>query len=815
MEGKGFNPPLGIGVYSPAPEAEFVPAPPHSSPTLRFDVYKLDLRAGELYKNERKIKLQEQPFQILAMLLEQPGQVVTREQLRERLWPENTFVDFDHSLNTAVKKLRQALNDEADKPRYIETLPKRGYRFIGPAVESLPAPHPAHDTEHASRADETAEESESTPTNLVAVVPPARVRWKSIASVVLLVAAVGVGAYFALHRRAPLTTKDTIVIADFSNSTGDPVFDDTLKQGLAVKLGQSPFLSILSDEKVHDTLKLMGRAPSERLTPEIARDLCQRAGSAAVVDGSIAKLEDEFVLGLNAVNCHSGEYLAREQITSEDKRHVLAALGKAAQDLRRKLGESHGSLQKYDTPIEQATTPSLEALKAYSLGRKTSAEKGEVAAIPFFERAIELDPNFAAAHNLLGGTYLALGEPGLAEKSLVMAYELRDHVSDREKFHIAADYHAGATGDLEKSNQICEQWTRSYPRDRAPHQLMALNFEYIGRYERAIAENQEAIRLDPNVAAVYSNLMEVLTPLNRLAEAKLIYRQALDRKLDGTYLHADRYVIAFLENDAVEMQRQIQLARDMPGAEDWLFSLQSDTAAYAGQLVKARELSHQAMESARRNDLKEIAAIWQMNAAVREAEFGNALYARAAVDEGLKLATTKDSRTLAALILARAGDPTRALALADGLANQFPQSAELNLYWLPSIRAAVQLDRGNPAEALKLLEPTAPYELGYPRPQLEGGSLIYPAYLRGQAFLLLRRGTEAAAEFQKFIDQRAAVVNCPFGALAHLWLGRAYAFEGDGAVARKSYQEFFSLWKDADPDIPILRQAQSEIAKLR
>jgi eukaryotic-like serine/threonine-protein kinase len=800
-------------VYSSSPEAEFMPAPPHSSPTLRFDVYTLDLRAGELYKDGRKIRLQDQPFQILAMLLEQPGQVVTREQLRERLWPEDTFVDFDHSLNTAVKKLRQALNDEADKPRYIETLPKRGYRFIGPAVESLAAPSPPGRRESAPRADTEAAKQISPSVGLGTDVPPHRTTWKA-ASVVLLAAALGVGAYLALHRRAPLTEKDTIVIADFSNSTGDPVFDDTLKQGLAVQLAQSPFLSILSDERVHENLKLMGRAPDERLTPEIARDLCQRTGSAAVIAGSIATLQDQFVVGLNAVDCHTGEFLAREQVTSEDKRHVLASLGKAAQDLRGKLGESLSTLQKYDRPLDQATTPSLEALKAYSLGRKTSAEKGQVAGIPFFHRAIELDPNFAAAYATLGGAYVAVGEPGLAEQNLVKAYELRGRVSELEKFEITAHYLTGVTGDLEKSNQTAEQWAHTYPRDFRPHQLLAWHYELLGRYDKAVAENREAIRLDPDVALLYSNLMEVYTPLNNLREAKAAYRQAADRHLDSTFLHADLYVIAFLENDAAEMQRQIQLARDMPGAEDWLFSEQSDTAAYFGQLAKAGELSRQAVESARRNDLREVAANWEMNSAIREVEFGNIPQARREVEQSLKLATTKDSRTIAAIVLARAGDTTRAQALADGLQKDYPQSTELNLYWLPSIRAAVYLNRGNPEEALKLLDPTTPYELGYPRPQLEGGSLVYPAYLRGQAYLLLHRGSEAAAEFRKFIDQRAVVVNCPFGALARLWLGRAHAMEGNSAEARKSYEDFFTLWKEADPDIPILRQAKSEFAKL-
>jgi DNA-binding winged helix-turn-helix (wHTH) protein/Tfp pilus assembly protein PilF len=765
-----------------------MPDPSKASLPLRFDAFVLDPRAGELYKSGRKIKLQEQPFQILAMLLEQPGQVVTREQLRERLWPEDTFVDFDHSLNTAVKKLRQALNDEANKPRFIETLPKRGYRYVGPTMESGPATEPSRGDESLSIPGEEAGKSEAMSARTAEAAPSPGIRSKFVVPAAILVITLGAAAYFALHRRSPLTEKDIILISDFSNSTGDPVFDDTLKQGLAVQLAQSPFLAILSDEKVHNTLKLMGRPPDERLTPTVARDLCQRAGSAAVIEGSIAKLENEYVVGLNAVNCRTGENLAREQITSEDKAHVLAALGKAAQELRGKLGESLSSVQKYDTPIEQATTPSLEALQAFTLAMKTAHESGEVKSIPYFKRAIELDPK---------------------------AYELKERVSEPERFNITALYHTAISGDLEKANQTCELWARAYPRDEIPHLLTGLNYEYLGRDEQAISEDLKAIQLNPDYAVTYSNLMEAYTPLKRLEEAKATYRKALERKLDGPYLHTDMYVVAFLENDAAGMQRQIDLSASMPGAEDWLFSQQSDTSAYSGRLTMAREFSRRAMESARRNDLNEVAAIWRMNAAVREVEFGNANLAREAVEESLRLANTRDSQVLAALVLARAGDSARAQTLADSLEKQFPQSTELNSYWLPSIRAAIQLDRGKAADAIKTLEPAIPFELGYPRPQLEGGSLIYPAYLRGQAYLLLHQGSAAAGEFQKFIDQRAVVVNCPLGALAHLWLGRAHALEGNVIAATKSYEEFLALWKDADPDVPILRQAKSEFAKLK
>ena len=389
-----------------------MPPPSRASGPLRFDAFVVDLQTGELHKSGHKIRLQEQPFQILAILLEQPGQVVSREQLRERLWPEDTFVDFDHSLNTAVKKLRQALNDEANKPRFIETLPKRGYRYVGPAIESGLAAEGPRGDESGSIADGDRGRAEATAIATAEAGPPAGIRPKYAISAAILVIVLGATAYLALHRRSPLTEKDTIVIADFSNSTGDPVFDDTLKQGLAVQLAQSPFLAILSDEKVQITLKLMGRPPDERLTPDIARDLCQRAGSAAVIEGSIAKLEDAYVVGLNAVDCRTDENLAREQRTSEDKKHVLAALGNAAQELRGKLGESFSSIQKYDTPIEQATTPSLEALQAFTLAMKTTREFGEVKSIPYFKRAIELDPNFALAHARLGAAYIGLGGAG-------------------------------------------------------------------------------------------------------------------------------------------------------------------------------------------------------------------------------------------------------------------------------------------------------------------------------------------------------------------------------------------------------------------
>jgi DNA-binding winged helix-turn-helix (wHTH) protein/tetratricopeptide (TPR) repeat protein len=783
-----------------------MPTPGQNSGTLRFDLFTLDLRAGELHKSGRKIKLQEQPFLILVMLLEQPGQVVTREELRERLWPKDTFVDFDHSLNTAIKKLRQALNDEADKPRFIETLPRRGYRFVGPAVEKLAAPAP-----QSSGAPGTNQATSDTASKTA---KDSHIPWPLLGLLALLVVALAAGAFFFLRRAPVLTEKDTIVLADFTNTTGDAVFDGTLRQGLAVQLAQSPFLGILSDEKVRDTLKLMGRAPGDRLTPDVARELCQRAGSKVYLSGSIASLGTQYVLGLNAVDCRTGDSIVQEQVQAARKEDVLKALGDATTKLRQKLGESLSSIEKYDTPLEQATTPSLEALRAFSLGNKTSGETSVVAAIPFFKQAIELDPSFALAHAVLGSEYIGLGEPGQAAENIEKAYSFRDRVSEPEKFYITSLFYSGVTGELEKSNQTCDLWARTYPRDYRPHLVLGLHYEFLGLYDKAVSEDREAIRLNPDVAIVYSNLMEAYTPLNRLQEAKATYRQAVEHRLDGPFLHADLYVVAFLENDAAEMQRQISLAGGMPGAEDWLFSLQSDTAAFSGHLATAQEFSRRAVESARRNDLNETAAMWRMNAALRDVEFGNADRARQEIREGLSLASTRDIQILAALALARAGDTARAQALADDLEKRFPANTILLNYWLPSIRAAIDLDRGHPAEAITILEAAGPYEMGYPQPQLEGGSLLYPVYLRGLAYLQSHQAEKAAAEFRKFLDSRAIVVNCPLAALAHLQLGRVYVLAGDSAEARRAYSDFLSLWKDADADIPALRQARSEFAGL-
>jgi pentatricopeptide repeat protein len=644
-----------------------------------------------------------------------------------------------------------------------------------------------------------------------------RMHWKIAAPTVLfLVAFVAYGLYWRSHQTAKLTDKDTIVLADFTNTTGDPVFDDTMKQALSISLQQSPFLSLLSDQKVKDTLGLMGRPPSERLTSQVAREVCQRTGSAAVLEGSISSLGSEYVLGLSTVNCQTGDVLAQEQIQAARKEDVLNALGTASTKLRQKLGESLSTVQKFDAPLAEATTSSLEALKAFSLGGKASQQQESNAAIPYYRRAIELDPNFALAYSGLGSLYTSLlGEPGLGAENIRKAYDLRERVSKSERFDITANYYESVTGDLERSEQTYKSWAQAYPRNAQPHTNLGFGYEQRGRYEEGVVEEVEAIRLSPDQGVAYTNLIEGYTALNRLDEAKKIYRQALERHIEGQFLHDDLYAIAFLEGDTQGMKRQLDAAGSKAGVEDLMFSAQSDTEAFYGRLERARGFSHQAVNSALRADLKETAATWQLNSALREAEFGNFEQARQEVKAGLAIASARDAKTIAALALACAGDSTRARALADNLQKQFPLNTMLNHYWLPVVRAYAEIRGGHPAEALKLLEDTKSYDLGFPQPQFSEGGLLYPPYVRGQAYLALRQGQQAAAEFQTFLDRRTIVQNNPLGALARLQLARALSMNGDASGARKVYQDFFALWKDADADIPILLAATSEYAKLQ
>jgi eukaryotic-like serine/threonine-protein kinase len=641
------------------------------------------------------------------------------------------------------------------------------------------------------------------------------IRWAAVAGATIVVIGLTVGGWLLFSPKThALTDKDTIVLADFTNTTGDTVFDDTLKQALATELQQSPFFNTVSDRKVDETLKLMGRTADQRLDEKTALDLCQRTGSKAVLAGSIANLGSVYVVGLNALNCQTGDSLARGEAQASKKEDVLNALGRAATQLREKVGESLSTIQKYSTPIEEVTTPSLEALKAYSLGRKALQQKGNTAATLFYKRAIELDPNFAMAYASLGSSYSNLGETGLASENIQKAYDLRDRVSEREKFRISNVYYTLVTGELEKANQVCELWAQAYPRDYLPPSYLGLNYSYLGQYERAVTETLEALRLNADISIDYDNLIQFYAYLNRFDEAKEAYQQAMAHKLELPGVYTTLYGVAFLQDDIAEMQRQVARATGKPG-ENRILSYQSDTEAFSGHLGKARDFSRRAIESAKRADRKETAAGWQMNAALREAEFGNMAQARDETAAALVLASTREEHILAALALARAGDSAQAQRMADELEKQNTVNTVIVSYWLPTIRAAVEINRNNPAKAVELLQSATFYELGTPLPEAEFGGFLYPAYVRGEAYLLLHKGNEAGAEFQKFLDHRGLVANCPLASLAHLGLGRAFALQGDTVKAKAAYQDFLTLWKDADADIPILIVSKAEYTKLQ
>jgi serine/threonine protein kinase/tetratricopeptide (TPR) repeat protein len=641
-------------------------------------------------------------------------------------------------------------------------------------------------------------------------------RWRAIVPAAVAILALSVGTYFYFHRSPKLSDKDTIVLADFTNTTGDPVFDGTLRQGLSVQLEQSPFLSIVPEQQVQQTLQMMGQTPDAKLTPEIARELCQRMGSAAALDGSIAQIGSQYLLTLKAVNCASGESVASTEAQASDKNHVLDSLGKTASEIRSKLGESLSTVQKLDIPLEQATTPSLEALKALSSGRRVWFTTGEAASIPFYKRAIELDPNFALAYAWLGIASTSIGEPSIAAGYTRKAYELSGRTSEPEKYFISAVFHKEVTGDIEKAAQSCKLWIQAYPRSQMPHvYLSGAIYPVIGQYEKAVEEAREAIRLKPDSPISYTFLMLNETSVNRLDEAKAAYEQALEHKLKSPLFHLALYQTAFLQNDVAGMAQQVARSAGLPGVEDELLSLEAETAAYSGRLREAREFSRRAMDSAERAEEKEPAATYFALSGLREALFGNAEEARRRAPLAMGRSAGRDVQYGFALALAYAGDDGRARTLADDLGKRFPEDTLVQLNYLPTLRAKLAVSRGNVAEAIENLRVAEPYELGQTTSSTYGWTAMYPVFVRGEAYLAMHQGNEAAAEFQKILERRGIVVNSPIGALAHLGLARSCVLQGDTAKAKVAYQDFLALWKDADPGIPILKQAKAEYAKLQ
>jgi eukaryotic-like serine/threonine-protein kinase len=641
----------------------------------------------------------------------------------------------------------------------------------------------------------------------------------------LLVATLCVWLYFRSRGNNVLNAKDTIVLADFANSTGDPVFDDTLKQALTVSLNQSPFLNVLSDNKVAATLQLMARPVDTKLTPEVARDLCQRAGSRAYIAGSVASLGSEYVLGFKAVNCQSGEVLAQKQVTAATKEKVLEAVGQAATNLRSELGESLATVQKFDVPLPEATTSSLEALKQLSLGDKAFREKGPGTALPYHQRAIQLDPNFAAGFQAIGVDYITAGESERAREYYAKAFDLRSHAGERERQRIEADYYTNVTGDLNKAAQAYQDLIESYPRDFRAHLDLGVVYCSLGQYEKSKEMFKQCVEIEPDNGASYSDLVNSQLALQEFDEARQTVRKAQSLKIDSFILRNALYGLAFFQRDPTAMAEQQKWFATQPDSENYGIALESDTDAYAGHLVRARELTRRAVDSAVRADSKETGAVWWENAALREAGFGNTAEAKQEAAEGLKLSSSSQSVAVeAALAYAMVGDTTKAESLTRDLNARFPSDSQLQAVMLPPVNAQLALDRKDPHGAIDALQPAIPMDLsqiGY----LGNLSCLYPAYVRGNAYLAAGQGSEAAAEFQKIIDHSGIVWNCFTGALARLGVARAYALEArtshgaDADAARvralAAYKEFLTLWKDADPDIPILKEAKAEYAKLQ
>jgi hypothetical protein len=664
----------------------------------------------------------------------------------------------------------------------------------------------------------TAVQPPSSGVNVAAAERAPKKIWKIAIPAVVVAAALAVGGYFYAHRTPVLTEKDTIVLADFTNTTGDAVFDGTLRQGLAAQLDQSPFLNLLSDQRIAQTLGLMAQPKDARLTSALAREVCERTASAATIDGSISSLGSQYVLGIKAVNCHNGDVLANEQATANGKEQVLKALGEASTKIRVKLGESLASVQKYDAPAENVTTSSLEALQAFSLGYKAAnVSRDDAAAIPFYQRAVSLDPNFAMAYARMGTCYTNLGELARSAENLRKAYALRERVSERERFYIDTHYEQFVNGNLDAARKAYELWAQTYPRDAVPPTNLNVAYLLLGDYEKSLAASQLALKLNPGSGLSYANLVTGYYDLNRFDEARATAAEAKAHNLDSPTIHETLYVLDFMQHDAAGMEREAAEVMGKPGYEDQLLSSEASMAAYAGQFSKSRELMRRASESAQRADEKETAADYLSGGGLQEALVGNMSQARQQVQAALALSTGRDVQSISAITLGLAGDAAQATRLAADLSKRYPQDTLVQFLYLPMVRATIALQAGKGDAAIEALAPAAPYDLS------AAPMVVYPPYFRGQAYLAAHQGALAAAEFQKVLKYRAIEFGDPIGALANLGLARAYMLEAQSAQgpdadaarakARASYQDFLALWKDADPDIPIYITAKSEYAK--
>ena len=723
------------------------------------------------------------------------------EDIINRALEKDRDLRFQHAseIRAELKRLRRDTDSGRSSVRPV----------AGIAEEDLTSPGRPSSGPHASTASPTPTAvGNEQPSKAQSIV------WRALAaSVAALIVVAGAYTYFRAAHAAKLTERDTIVLADFTNTTGDSVFDGALRQGLSSQLEQSPFLNLLSDDRIAQTISLMARPKDTRLTHELAREVCQRTASAATIEGSVSSLGSQYVLGLKAVNCRNGDLLAEQQVTANGKEQVLKTLGDAATKIREKLGESLASVQKYDAPPDSVTTPSLEALQAYSLGSQAMGIKGDfVAAIPFFQRAIQLDPNFAMAHARLSTNYSNLSEDARAIDAIRKAYELRERVSEREKLYIVSHYEGYLTRNWEAARNAYELWAQTYPRDDVPPTNLSVLYDNMGDYDKALAADLKAMSLTPDGVS-YANLCGGYVSLNRLDEAKATVQEAQARNVDAPYLHLCVYTIAFLQRDAASMQREVALLVGKSGWEDQSLVAQAQSMAQIGALGKSRELFRQAIDSAKRADSSGRAAGYQALSALLEAVVGNMALAKHQGHAALALSSDRDVQVIAAVALGLAGEVAPTTRLADELAGRYPDDTAVRFTYVPMMYAATALSAGQGTKAVEDLAPVAPYELGIS--QSFFGFSLYPVYLQGQAYLLAKQGVAAGAQFQKVLDHPGIVATSPLHALARLGLARAYSLAGDAVRARTAYQDFLALWKSADPDIPIFQQAKAEYAKLK
>jgi eukaryotic-like serine/threonine-protein kinase len=776
--------------------------------SYEFGAFRIDVASRALFRGDEFIPLTPKSFDILLVLVKEAGKVVTKEELMRRVWPD-AFVE-EGSITNNISALRKILNEDPDGEGPIATVPRRGYRFTS-AVRLKSAK-----SEIAVRAPSVDGAADAGVQDLYpkesGLSPAIKISAAVMGSLLIL----GIAAYnlyfVSGHGRHAITEKDTIVITDFTNKTPDAVFDDTLKQALIFDLEQSPRLSIVSDRRIASTLQMMGRSPEDRVTGEIARELCIRVGSKAMLTGTISALDNQYVIGLQAINCATGDALVAEQARASGRTNVLNALDEGASRLRGKLGESLDSVQKYSLPINEFTTSSLEALKAYGIGQKITSGRGDLPALPYLQRAVELDDKFAAAYSGLSLAYENVGQAKRSLEAAAKAYALRNRVTEPERFRIEGSYYLNVTGQLEEGVKSYDMWAHEYPREAPAYNNMGFANELMGNLEDARKETVIAMQLEPSSSKLMGNLAQLQIALNEFDEAQKTTDAGLKIVPDTFELRLPAYQLAFLRGDAAAMQSETAWGETHPGDGDWILNSEGDTEAYCGKIKLATARYERAIDSVKKSDDVEMAAEWQAKDAMVEAEMGNASEARRYANEAMATAPGRVVRTYVALAYARIGDTAEAKKLVEGLNKEFPLDTLLQKYWLPTIHASIEMHAGLPEDAIQTLKPLGQldYSLSFP---LDYGTM-YPTYVRGLAYLGMGKGTEAAAQFQRMLDQRGLVINFPLAGLANLQLARAYAMNGDKDKARAAYKDFLTTWKDADADVPVLQQAKKEVAAL-